>query len=145
MWRNGIGAMPFIDSLEERLGSKWRPSKEKQFFSSRKAVIDEVVRRACSQNLPENVVAEQLDGAYSSVDKVFKAARSQGAISLACSDVLSRRSRHIEVRHHVLRDWVSQNAVQLKYIPSEDNIADAFTKPLPIPAHLSFLSRLNMS
>ena len=58
---------------------------------------------------------------------------SQGAISLARSDVLSRRSRHIEVRHHVLRDWVSKNAIQLKYTPSEDNIAEGFTKPLPIP------------
>ena len=65
--------MPSIDSLEERWGTKWRPSD----FSSRKVVIDEVVRRARAQNLPETVVAEQMDREYSSVDKVFKAVREK--------------------------------------------------------------------
>ena len=64
--------MPSVDSLEERWGSRWRPGKEKQFFSTRKKVIQEVVRRSWAADIPEAQVAEQMDREFDSLDKVFR-------------------------------------------------------------------------
>ena len=40
------------------------------------------------------------------------------------------RTKHIEVRHHFLRDHVAKNDVKLDFIPTNDQIANIFTKPL---------------
>jgi len=41
-----------------------------------------------------------------------------------------QRTKHISVRYHFIRDLVEQKVLQLKAIPSEDNLADIMTKPL---------------
>ena len=58
-------------------GSRWRPSSEKQYFSSRKMIVDEVTRRAVAQQVPEDVVVKQMDEerGSKSLDKVFKSFR----------------------------------------------------------------------
>ena len=40
------------------------------------------------------------------------------------------RSKHIRIRFHQLEDAVEKKEVMVKYIPSEDNLADIFTKCL---------------
>ena len=39
-------------------------------------------------------------------------------------------SKHIDIRHHFLRDKVLDNTVELLHVPTEDNLADILTKPL---------------
>ena len=41
------------------------------------------------------------------------------------------RTKHIEIRHHFLRDHVSKNDCDIQYIDTEKQLADIFTKPLP--------------
>jgi hypothetical protein len=41
------------------------------------------------------------------------------------------RAKHIDIRYHFVKDLVNTNIMNLKYIPTEHQIADAFTKPLP--------------
>ena len=40
-------------------------------------------------------------------------------------------TKHIDIRHHFLRDHVSKNDCDIKYIDTEKQLADIFTKPLP--------------
>ena len=40
------------------------------------------------------------------------------------------KSKHIEVRYHFIRDMVQKGAVKLKYVPTEEQVGDALTKPL---------------
>jgi len=74
LWRYGLGGMPSIDSLERDWGSRWRPTSEKNYFSTRKTVVDEVVRRAVAQNIQEDVVAKRMDveRGSKSLDKLIK-------------------------------------------------------------------------
>ena len=40
------------------------------------------------------------------------------------------RTKHIEVRHHFLRDHVMKNDIKLEFISTKEQLADIFTKPL---------------
>ena len=55
---------------------------------------------------------------------------NQGAIALASNAVVNQRSKHIDVRYHFVRDCVLAGEVQLNYLPTNDMVADLFTKPL---------------
>ena len=55
---------------------------------------------------------------------------NQGAIALAKNPVFHQRSKHIDIRYHYIRLEVDNKNVELIYVPSEENVADIFTKPL---------------
>lgn len=55
---------------------------------------------------------------------------NQGAIHLANNNGYSARTKHIDVRHHFIRECVERKEVKLEYVSTEDNLADIFTKPL---------------
>jgi len=40
------------------------------------------------------------------------------------------RTKHIEVRHHFIRDHVEKGDVALEFVPTHSQLADIFTKPL---------------
>ena len=56
-------------------------------------------------------------------------ADNQGAINLAKNPVSHKRSKHIDIRYHFIRSEVNDGNVILNYIPSNENVADLFTKP----------------
>ncbi|GKB68579.1 retrovirus-related pol polyprotein from transposon TNT 1-94 [Tanacetum coccineum] len=55
---------------------------------------------------------------------------NKGAIDLSKNPVLHSRTKHIEIRHHFLRDNVQKGNISIEKVASEDNIADILTKPL---------------
>ncbi|GJW34791.1 retrovirus-related pol polyprotein from transposon TNT 1-94 [Tanacetum coccineum] len=55
---------------------------------------------------------------------------NQGAIDLSKNPVQHSRTKHIEIRHHFLRDNVQKGNISIEKVSSEDNIADILTKPL---------------
>ena len=56
---------------------------------------------------------------------------NQAACSLSNSSAISARSKHIDIRHHFLRDHVQAGSFTTTWIPTEDMPADIFTKILP--------------
>ena len=52
------------------------------------------------------------------------------AINLTKNPIQHSRTKHIEIRHHFLRDHAQKGDIRLEFIPSEDQIADILTKPL---------------
>jgi hypothetical protein len=52
------------------------------------------------------------------------------AISVAKNPVLHKKIRHVERRHHFLRDHVEKEDVEMRYIDTERQLADISTKPL---------------
>ncbi|GKA91150.1 zf-CCHC domain-containing protein [Tanacetum coccineum] len=55
---------------------------------------------------------------------------NKGAINLSKNPVEHLRTKHIEIRHHFLRDNVQKGNISIEKVASEDNIADILTKPL---------------
>jgi hypothetical protein len=52
------------------------------------------------------------------------------AISVSKNPILHSKTKHIPIKYHFLREQVTNRIVQLNYIPSTEQIADIFTKPL---------------
>ncbi|XP_042958165.1 secreted RxLR effector protein 161-like [Carya illinoinensis] len=52
------------------------------------------------------------------------------ANSISNNPVQHSRTKHIDIRHHFIRDLVETKVVSLEYINTEHQLADLFTKPL---------------
>ena len=53
---------------------------------------------------------------------------NQAAIALAKNPVLHEKSKHIDTRHHFIRQAVQEGLIRLQYINTGENIADILTK-----------------
>jgi histone deacetylase 1/2 len=53
-----------------------------------------------------------------------------GATYLAANPVFHARTKHIEVDFHFVREKVALGALDIRFVSSQDQVADAFTKPL---------------
>jgi hypothetical protein len=52
------------------------------------------------------------------------------AISVAKNPVFHKKMRHIDRRQHFLRDHIEKGDIEMRYIDTERQLADIFTKPL---------------
>ena len=66
------------------------------------------------------------------------------AICLSKNPILHSRAKHIEIKHHFIRDYVQKGIVTLKFIDTEHQWADIFTKPLAEDRFLFILENLNI-
>ena len=57
---------------------------------------------------------------------------NEGAIKLATNKHASRRTKRIDVKHHLVRDASDARKVRVAYVRSEDQHADLLTKPLDL-------------
>jgi len=55
---------------------------------------------------------------------------NKSAQALAKNPVFHDRSKHIDTRYHFIRECISRKEVELKYVKTQDQVADIFTKPL---------------
>lgn len=55
---------------------------------------------------------------------------NQSVIKLVYNNENNKRLKHIDVRYHYIMEKVKENFVNLKYVKTEDNVADILTKPL---------------
>jgi len=65
-----------------------------------------------------------------------------GAQKLVANPVFHSRTKHIDIRHHFVREAVKHHNIELKYTPTEDMAADVLTKGLPGPKHRRCLTLL---
>lgn len=60
---------------------------------------------------------------------------NQSAIKIAENPIFHNRTKHIDIRHHFIRQAVENRQVNLVYKPTEDMVADVLTKSLPKVKH----------
>ncbi|GJR99519.1 retrovirus-related pol polyprotein from transposon TNT 1-94 [Tanacetum coccineum] len=84
-------------------------------------------RKACQQALWMKQALVDYD---IKLDDIPVLCNNKRAIDLSKNPVLHSRTKHIEIRHHFLRDNVQKGNITIEKVDSEDNIADILTKPL---------------
>lgn len=55
---------------------------------------------------------------------------NQSAIKLIENNGYSARSKHIDIRHHFVRQKFAEKEINISYVNTEKNISDTLTKPL---------------
>ncbi|GKD50095.1 retrovirus-related pol polyprotein from transposon TNT 1-94 [Tanacetum coccineum] len=56
---------------------------------------------------------------------------NRSAIALCCYNVQHSWSKHIDIRHHFIREQVEKGVVELYFVMTDYQLADIFTKALP--------------
>jgi len=71
---------------------------------------------------------------------------NQGTIATANKPkyVISNRSKHIDIRFHIIRKAAANGLVRLKYVRTADMTANILTKALPRELHLRHMKGLGM-
>ena len=54
------------------------------------------------------------------------------------------RAKHIDIRHHYIREHVSNGKIKVLHVPSEDNLTGILTKPLQHITHQKLIRALKM-
>ncbi|GJS43474.1 hypothetical protein Tco_0568517 [Tanacetum coccineum] len=66
------------------------------------------------------------------------------AIALCCNNVQHSRSKHIDIRHHFIREQVENGVVELYFVTTDYQLEDIFTKALPRERFEFLLPHLRM-
>ena len=105
-------------------GSKLQPtvalsSSEAEYMAASAAVQEAVHMRS---------LLSSLDMEQHGAIKIYE--DNQGCIALSENPVMHRRTKHIDIRYHFIRERVESGEVKLCYVPTEQQLADLLTKPL---------------
>ncbi|WVZ89135.1 hypothetical protein U9M48_035581 [Paspalum notatum var. saurae] len=69
---------------------------------------------------------------------------NESAIKLANNPVHHALTKHIDIRHHFLRDHEAKGDIAIHHVSSENQLADIFTKPLDEKRFCALRSELNI-
>ena len=67
---------------------------------------------------------------------------NNGSISIAENKKNHNCVKHIDIRHHFIRQAVEDGRISITYVLSTENLADLFTKALPQPQHQKLCATL---
>ena len=69
---------------------------------------------------------------------------SQGSIALTKNPEHHARSKHIDIRHHFVREQVAVGTIAVDYVPTEEMVADVLTKALPRDKHHKLINMMGV-
>nr|GEX21828.1 hypothetical protein [Tanacetum cinerariifolium] len=69
---------------------------------------------------------------------------SKSAIAISCNPVQHSRTKHIAVRYHFIKEHVEKGTIELYFVKTDYQLADIFTKALPVDRFNYLVRRLSM-
>lgn len=69
---------------------------------------------------------------------------NRGAICLSENSVYQSRTKHIDIKHHFLREHVNSNIIKFLHIDTKLNVADFLTKPMNSDKQIFCCNELNL-
>ena len=69
---------------------------------------------------------------------------NQGCIALAKNPKHHSRTKHIDVRHHFIREAIEDKVIELEYCPTEGMVADVLTKALARERHVMLTKAMGL-
>ena len=85
---------------------------------------------------------DEISHKVSGTCKIYE--NNQSAIAMAKNPQCHGKGKHIAIKNHFVRELVDGGSVQIAYIPTEDMVADIFTKGLPADKFNKFRSLLGV-
>ncbi|KAI3493581.1 hypothetical protein L1887_40782 [Cichorium endivia] len=69
---------------------------------------------------------------------------SKSAIAISHNPIQHSMTKHIDLRYHFIKDQILEGNIELYFIPTDDQVADLFTKALDSTKFNNFLDKLGM-
>ena len=69
---------------------------------------------------------------------------NQSAIAMTGNPVQRSMTKHISIRYHFIREHVMEGIVELHFVPTDQQLADIFTKPLAEATFTRLVNELGM-
>nr|GEZ44448.1 retrovirus-related Pol polyprotein from transposon TNT 1-94 [Tanacetum cinerariifolium] len=126
------------------LGEKLvRWSSKKQNYTSLSTIESEFVSLSacCAQVL---WMRTQLTNYGYHFDKILICCDSKSAIAISCNPIQHSRTKHIAVRYHFIKEHVEKGTIELYFVKTDYQLADIFTKALPVDRFNYLVHRLGM-
>jgi hypothetical protein len=76
--------------------------------------------------------------------KIILLCNNKSAIKLVNNPLSHSRTKHVDVRHHFLRDHKTKGDIKILHVSTEKQLADIFTKPLDESRFYALRSELNI-
>nr|GFB49092.1 copia protein [Tanacetum cinerariifolium] len=133
-----------VDQTKYRSGDKlvsWS-SKKQDCTSMSSAEAEYVSLSACCAQVLW--MRTQLTDYGFHFDKIPMYCDSKAAISISCNPVQHSRTKHIDVRYNFIKEKVEKGIVELFFVETEYQLADLFTKALPVERFQYLVRRLGM-
>ena len=106
----------------------WTSKKQQAVaLSSTEAEYQGAVKASCKAILLRHML---VDMHFSQAGPTPLLCDNQGVLKLAKNPVFHERTKHVETHCHYIRQLVEDGSVQLHYVPTTEQPADIFTKPL---------------
>nr|GEW21962.1 CBL-interacting serine/threonine-protein kinase 25-like [Tanacetum cinerariifolium] len=112
--------------LGDRLVS-WSSKKQKSTVISSTEAEYIALSRCCAQIL---WMRSQLTDYGLVFNKIPLYCDNKSVIALCCNNIQHSRSKHIDIRHHFIKEQVENRVVELYFVITEYQLEDIFTKPL---------------
>lgn len=129
--------MLVIQQLEDQLAESFSNTAEEQSFGEAddKTVYHfqpEAEYIASSEAAKDTVWLKRLFSEISPLKtQPILLVDNSSAIKLAKNPIFHRRSKHIEVRFHFVRECYQKKQLNIEHVPGSDQVADILTKPIP--------------
>lgn len=78
------------------------------------------------------------------VEYVLMYEDNQSSIKVAKNPVLHKRMKHIDIKHHFIREKIVEGLIKLSYIETSEQVADLLTKPLSGPTFVKLRGYLKL-
>ncbi|GJU44983.1 retrovirus-related pol polyprotein from transposon TNT 1-94 [Tanacetum coccineum] len=115
-------------SLKQAPQACWSSKKQKSTAISTTEAEYIAMSGCCAQIL---WMRSQLTDYGFAFNKIPLYCDNHSAIALCCNNVQHSRSKHIDIRHHFIREQVKKGVVELYFVTTDYQLADIFTKALP--------------
>ena len=69
---------------------------------------------------------------------------NQSAIAMTGNPVQHSLTKHISIRYHFIREHVMEGTIELHFVPTDQQLADIFTKPLAEVVFIKLVNELGM-
>ena len=119
----------------------WFSKKQKSISTSTAEAEYIAAGSCCAQIL---WMKHQLKDYGLSYTKVPIYCDNQSAIAMTGNPVQHSLTKHISIRYHFIREHVQQKEIEMHFIPTDQQLADIFTKPLPEAVFVKLVNELGM-
>lgn len=143
-WGNDINDAKSYTGFIFKLGKSsfsWEAKKQHSVaLSSTEAEYVAISQAAKEAIFIKGFLKELLDHS----DTIIMYNDNQSAHKLVSNPVFHNRTKHINVKYHFIRENVEKGDIDLKYIPTNEMIADVLTKGLQSSKHNYFIQNMGL-